>query len=448
MIYNHISELIGNTPLLRIDPKVHGLKSFDLYAKLEYYNPFGSVKDRIAKGMMEPVMEELLEKKKTVLEASSGNTAKALAALAGTYDLPSKVVTNRIKIPEVRMILQILGAEIEELPGMSDCPDPLDPNDFTTVATNMAKAEPDKYHYTDQYFNEFNRGTHFETTGREIHEDLKEVHAFFGFLGTCGSSMGAGRYLREKNPNVHLYGVIADGGHHIPGGRNVNELWEVGFFKRDFYTDLLSGLTSEAIDGMLELNRRAGVMCGPTTGLTYYMAKQKLLELDKTLDPSEEKKKAVFIACDRLEFYTAYIKKNRPELFSIHTGHKVKVESLPDSEVEDCPIINSSELKEELEKDGCLVVDIRSHFAYSIGHVPGSFNILDELLQQIIEEGACFPRSKKIVVVCRIGNISKRYAAFLRRQGYESCSLKGGISEWKRGGFEMPATMKGRETAQ
>lgn len=182
MIVNSITELIGNTPLLKIDESVHGIKNLDLYAKLEYYNPFGSVKDRVAKGMIDPILDELKEKNKTIVEASSGNTAKALSVLSSINGLKFKTVTNRIKMPEVRMILQTLGSDIEELPGLSDCPDPNDPNDFTTVAANLANREPELYHYTDQYFNKLNLNSHYETTGKEISNDLKNINYFFGFL--------------------------------------------------------------------------------------------------------------------------------------------------------------------------------------------------------------------------------------------------------------------------
>ena len=91
MIYNHITDLIGNTPLLKIDPKVHGLNNFEIYAKLEYYNPFGSLKDRIAWEMLRSKLDDSIANQKTILESSSGNTAKALAALSKIYGLSFKI---------------------------------------------------------------------------------------------------------------------------------------------------------------------------------------------------------------------------------------------------------------------------------------------------------------------------------------------------------------------
>lgn len=432
MIVDSIAELIGDTPLLKIDPAVHGMKNVDLYAKLEYTNPFGSVKDRVAKGMLDPILDELKEKNKTVIEASSGNTAKALSALAGIHGLGFKAVTNRIKMPEVRMILQTLGSEIEELPGLSDCPDPNDPNDFTTVASNLATQQPDVYHYTDQYFNELNRTTHYETTGKEIARDLDQVDYFIGVLGTCGSSMGAGSYLKESKGS-DVIGVVADAGYHIPGGRNMNELWEVGFFRKDFYASIESGTTLEAIEGMLELNRQCGMMCGPTTGLTYRAALKRLKQIDAELTDGE-RKTAVFIACDRMEPYMSYLKQHKPDVFSTSVSTRETVHSLDPDVVRDANVVTVEELA---EMEDPIVIDVRSRFAYSLGHIPGSVSIIDELFAQLIEEGPAFPMNKKIVVACRVGSISKKYAAYLSRQGYDAASLFEGVAGWKRAGKEL-----------
>jgi cysteine synthase B len=335
------------------------------------------------------------------------------------------------------MILQTLGSEIEELPGLSDCPDPNDPNDFTTVAANTAKQHPEKYYYTDQYFNERNRQTHYETTGKEIAQDLESVDYFFGFLGTCGSSMGAGQYLKEHK-KTKVVGVVADAGHHIPGGRNINELWEVGFFEKDFYEDIISGSSIEAIEHMLILNRKAGMLCGPTTGLTYAATIRHLKKIDSII-PKEERRSAVFIACDRLEPYMSYVQRYKPELYSNKTTSRKTVYSLSEDIVATAKTINAQDL--EKEKD-VMVIDIRSRFAYRIGSIPNSINIMDEFLAQIIEEGQAFPISQKIVIVCRIGDISKKYAAFLTQEGYDAKSLEGGITAWRDAGFMLNRHLK------
>ncbi len=428
MIVEKIEELIGNTPLLKIPEAVHKIPNLNLYAKLEYMNPFGSLKDRVAWAMLKPMLPDVISNKKTILEASSGNTAKALCALAGTYGLPFMTVTNRIKTPEVRMVLQTLKATVTELPGLSDCPDPMDPNDFTAVATRMAAQEPDKFYYTDQFFNERNITAHYETTGEEILNDLPIVDHYFGFLGTCGSAMGVGKKIREVNPKAQIWGVVAAAGHHVPGGRNATELWESGFFKREFFAGLVEGTRDEAIAGMLELNRKAGMLCGPTSGLTYVAALKQLRGL---LFKAQAPVTAVFIACDRIEPYMSYIKTHAPEVFEPTQSSTPRLKNLSEDEVIESLQVSPKELINWINNNEVITIDIRGNFAFQRAHIPNSINILDELLTQIIEEGPVFPKDKQICVVCAVGTISRKFAAFLTQQGYRAASLKGGFSAWK-----------------
>lgn len=122
MIIKSITECIGQTPLLLIPESVHGIFGLEMYAKLEYLNPFGSVKDRTALGILKG--SEALD----IIESSSGNTAKALGILAGLAGQKFLTVTNRIKQREIEDILRIIGVEIKNLPPGSECPDPNDPN--------------------------------------------------------------------------------------------------------------------------------------------------------------------------------------------------------------------------------------------------------------------------------------------------------------------------------
>lgn len=437
MIYKHISELIGNTPMLEISKEVTGLKNINLYAKLEYMNPFGSLKDRIAKNMLEPIKTEMQESNKTVLEASSGNTGKALAILSSVDGIKFKAVSNRMKIPEMRMIMQLSGAEIEELPGISDCPDLNDPNSYTTAASNMAKNEPEKYHYTDQYFNERNWQAHLES-GKEITKEINKVDFLFTMLGTTGSSVGIGKSLKEVNPNLNIYGVVASAGQHIPGARNSNELWEVGFYKPEFYTEILSETTEGAIKGTVNLIQKVGILSGPTAGATFNAAIKKLKELDKELEGTNETYNAVFIVCDRVEPYLNFFKSHKPELFSKSTSSKPKVSDVVITDEDKLKISVNDFIDRNNE---LMVIDIRGNFPYSIGHIESSINIVDESFANMIEEGKVFPMEKKIVVVCRIGDISVRYAQFLRNQGYEAFSLEGGIQNWKDKNLDLVKTI-------
>ncbi len=440
MLYEHITELIGNTPLLKIDRNVHGLHHIELYAKLEYFNPFGSLKDRIAYGMLKEVLAEAQSGHKTIVESSSGNTAKALSALCSLYDLPFKTVTSRIRIPEVRMILHILGAQIEELSCVSECPDPFDPNDFLAVAKSLVQAEPEKYHLTDQCFNPKNPEAHYQGTGKELLNDLGNVDYFITFLGTCGSSLGIGSYLREQNSRTKIFGIVSSPGNVIPGGRTLNELWEVSFFERRFFDDIVEGNAQQAVHGMLELNRKCGILCGPTAGLSYDAGLRRLKQEDDVLAQVGKKANAVFLACDRLESYTSFVKKYRPDLFSRNTSCELTVAGQSAESIAQARHSTPSKLHAMLQNTPPMVIDIRGNFAYSIGHIPGSINMLDEILAQLIEQGPVFPRKTPIVLVCSEGNIAPKYAAFLERRGYHAMALAGGIALWKHEGYQLIRT--------
>ncbi|MCC6952698.1 MAG: pyridoxal-phosphate dependent enzyme [Deltaproteobacteria bacterium] len=437
MIVDSVESLIGNTPLLRIPAEIHGLQHIELYAKLEHLNPFGSIKDRVAQGLLAPALADAKETGKTILESSSGNTAKALGALCGMHGLPFMTVTNRIRYPEVRQILQTMGTKLEELPGLSDCSDPFDPNDAIQFSRELCNKNPGKFHLTDQYYSELNAGAHYETTAREIDADLGTVDYLFGFLGTCGSTLGVGRHLREKNPDSQIFGVVSEPGTNIPGGRNFEELWEVGLFQRSFYSEILSGSADEALDGMLTLSRRCGVLCGPSTGLIFTLAIEKLRELDATLSPTTEKRRAVFFVCDRLEPYMGFIQRYRPAVFSQQESTRLRIVDLPDSAVEAAPRLSAQELPGYLAAHNPMVIDTRGHFAYSVAHIPGSINILDEVLASLVESGRVFPVDRPIVLLCRVGESSRRYAAFLAQQGYDAYSVDGGAQALKRAGFAL-----------
>lgn len=447
MIIDSIQDAIGRTPIMKMDPAKTGLKNIDLYCKLDLLNPFGSLKDRIAKGMLEPHMDDLLAKKKTVIEGSSGNTAKSLAALCSVHGLGFRVYTNRVKLPEIRMILQLMGAEIEELPSLSDCPDPMDNNSFFAVADGVAKAEPDKYLYTDQIFNPLNLQAHYATTAKEIADDIGEFQYYINFLGTCGSSMGVIKYARDNfKEKMQCWGVVASPGHHVPGGRNMNELWETSFFDKDVFDEFIHGTARESVEGIIALCRDFGIMAGPTSGLQYHVGLKRLREEDARLEGTGERKKAVFIACDRVEPYMTYIKKYYPEIFSTATTTRPRVDTLPANDIENAPVIEPENVAAFMAGGNVAIVDVRGNFAYNMGHLPGAVNILDELFGQMIEEGPIFDKGRRILVTCGIGNISRKYAAFLAAQGYEAYSLKGGVNACKKAGVALEGGLKKPET--
>ena len=117
MLVEKITDLVGNTPLLRLNPTLHGLKNVELYAKLDLLNPFGSIKDKSAWTVLKDDIEQIAAEGKTVIESSSGNMAKALQVLCSIHGVPLKIITNRIKVPEAKQILSciVIGKQARRL---------------------------------------------------------------------------------------------------------------------------------------------------------------------------------------------------------------------------------------------------------------------------------------------------------------------------------------------
>ena len=427
MIYKSVTELIGNTPLIEIPQRITGLKNVKLYAKCELYNPFGSLKDRAGYEMIKDDIDEIKRSGKTVIESSSGNTAKALDVICQMYDIPFITVTNRIKTEEVGKILSICGAKIKELPGMSECPDPTDPNDPTAHIQKMISADPDKYYYPNQYTNLKNPQAHYLHTGKEIIEDLGSVDYFFATLGTTGSSRGTAECLQEHNPNLIKIGIIASKGDNIPGIRNIDEMYEVGIFDKSIYNEILSISSMEAIDGMLTLVRKCGILAGPTSGACY----QRTINYLKTIDDSLDRVvNAVFIACDRAEYYTSYVEKRRPDLFK-ENAEAAGLFSMTEADYSFAKEVSIDEYDEFIEQNTPLIVDLRGNMAFKNVHIKDSINITDVFFDDHVSNGLPFPKDKKVLLICPTGDKSKKYSAYLNKNGLDVYSLKGGFNTYR-----------------
>ena len=423
MKYEDITELIGDTPLLKIDEEVHGVRNLQLYVKMESMNPFGSLKDRVAWSLLEDDIEMIREKDRKVVESSSGNTAKAIQGITSSRGIDFRTITNRIKIDEVKDLLITMGTEIEELPGKSECPDPNDPDDPLTYIDNLMEEKGNSYYRTGQYTDEKNTEAHRENTGPEIMEDLDQIDYFFGGLGTTGSTKGITQAIRERNPDLNTVGIVSSSDDFIPGIRTENEMWEVGLYEKELYSDVLTVNSGKAIDATLDLIRGSGLLSGPTTGA------QLAAIRDYFPEKLEEEKTAVFLACDRLEPYMSYFKKRKPELFG-REKQEIETTKEPDR-------ITVDQAHQEFED--FTVVDIRSNPAYKAAHIPGSINITGDRLKDILRTGNPFP-NRKILVVCPTGDESGKYAAMIDEKGGEAYSLENGVTEWRDSGKPLENT--------
>ncbi|WP_411759668.1 pyridoxal-phosphate dependent enzyme [Streptomyces tunisiensis] len=442
MRYDSITEAIGNTPLVRIDPAVHGLRNIDLYAKLEMLNPFGSVKDRPAWHMARPHLEADTDGEGTVVELSSGNTAKALALLAGMHGRGFKSVTNRMRVPEIKELLLLIGAEIEELPGRSECLDPTDTDDPLTQFHRALSDPGSTYLHTDQYFNPRNVEAHAEGTGPEIVKDLdgRVPDWFIACVGTAGSSTGVAKVLRELDPRVRVLGLVAHKSDFIPGIRTMDEVHEVGLFDPATYDTIESVTSDEAIDGMITLIRRCGLLSGPTGGAAYEGAVRQLRYADAELEGTGQRRTAVFIVCDRAESYLSYVRQRRPELLG-RTDRGRSAVAVTDAEARaEGRVIDVQEARRWCAEGDArpLVVDLRSPHAYAALHIEGSVNIVDEVFEDLLRGGLPFSKRTPVLLACPVGEKSLRFAAALTRMGHPDVrSLAGGIVAWRDAGAPL-----------
>lgn len=438
MLYKSVTELIGNTPLIEISKEITRLKNINVYAKCELYNPFGSLKDRAGYAMLKDEIQKLKENNMTVIESSSGNTAKALQIICSMNGIPFKTVTNRIKIPETKEVLKVAGAEIEELPGLSECPDPTDPNDPVAYIERIVSENPNKYYHTNQYTNLKNPKVHYEHTGKEIYDDLGKVDYFFGTLGTTGSSRGTIEYLLEKNKNLKKIGIIAEKGDTIPGIRNKDEMYEVGIFNKSLYDEIVLVNSDEAIEEMLVLNRKCGILGGPTSGAAFKGTLKYLREID---DKLKEPANAVFIACDRMEWYMSYIKKRRPEIFDSEIKRET-IRTLTEEDMKYAKTININNAEEWIEKNNPIIIDLRGNLAYKNGHIENAINITDIFFEDLVDNGTPFSKENSVLLVCSIGDKSKKFSSLLNKKGMNVYSLENGMTAWRENSLPLKRSLR------
>jgi len=255
---NNILDSIGNTPLVELkylsrNPAVR------IFAKLEGFNPTGSVKDRIAHYMLKQAEKSgKLRAGLTILEATSGNTGIALAMIGRLKGYPVKVVMPENVSPERVQLLQLYGAEIVFSDGTKGT------NGAVEVARELGK-DP-TYFMPDQYSNEANPLAHYETTAVEILQELPQVDAFIAGLGTGGTLMGVGRRLKEENPGVKVIAIEPHPEEIVDGLRNLSD----GFIPPIIDLDMLDGKTvvrsKDAVLSTRELCEKEGLFVGVSSG--------------------------------------------------------------------------------------------------------------------------------------------------------------------------------------
>jgi cysteine synthase B len=270
--FGNIVESIGNTPLVEL-PRLTPNPDVRIYAKLEGHNPTGSVKDRVAKSMIEAAEAEgAIEPGQTILEPTSGNTGIALAMICSRKGYKLKVVMPDSVTAERAQLLTMYGAEIVYSEGAKGS------NGAVEVALEMA--QDSQYYMPYQYGNEANPNAHYYGTAVEILEELDEVTAFVGGLGTGGTLMGNGRRLKEENPDTLIVAAEPMQGELVDGLRSLDD----GFIPPIIDITLLDRKimvsNRDAIVWTRKLLHEEGVFAGVSSGAIARIAARIAGELD------------------------------------------------------------------------------------------------------------------------------------------------------------------------
>jgi [CysO sulfur-carrier protein]-thiocarboxylate-dependent cysteine synthase len=286
VINENVLDLIGNTPMVDVS-RLSPNPDVRIIAKLESQNPFGSVKDRIAKQMIEQAEKDgRLTPGQTIIEPSSGNTGIALAAIAQMKGYPIKILMPTSVSIERRQMLEVFGAELILTPGEEGS------NGAVKRAIEMAEAHPE-WCFLYQYGNDNNPLAHYEGTGPEILRDCPEITHFVAGLGTSGTLMGTGRYLKEQNPDIKVIAIEPPLGERVEGLRNLDEGYIPPLFDRWYGFDLLDRKRVVRPRESLEWTRalvREGVFAGISSGAALAGAVKVASEIESGT--------IVFIVCD------------------------------------------------------------------------------------------------------------------------------------------------------
>jgi [CysO sulfur-carrier protein]-thiocarboxylate-dependent cysteine synthase len=285
-VYKSVLDMIGNTPMVDVS-QLSPNSAVRILGKMEGQNPAGSVKDRIALNMiLEAEADGTLKPGQTLIESSSGNTGIAMAMIAKIRGYPIKIVLPENVSIERRQLLEVFGAEIIDSPGEEGS------NGAVRRAQALADQHPE-WAFLFQYANEANPRAHYETTGPEIWADCPEITHFVAGLGTSGTLMGVGRFLKEQNPDIKLLAVEPPLGEKVEGLRNLEEGYIPEVYEKWDGADLLDGKRIVRPRESIEWTRRLseiGIFSGISAGAAMAGAARVAEQIETGT--------IVFIVCD------------------------------------------------------------------------------------------------------------------------------------------------------
>ena len=312
-VYDSVLDLLpceeNPSPLVRLNALA--VPGSTLYAKLEWFNPFGSIKDRAAAEMVRQLQREGKLGRQAdgsirgIVEPTSGNTGISLAGIAAVQGFGMRAVVPS-KVPaEKRVFLKLLGAKVDVVSD-SLCPLPGTEDGTIGMAKTHARASADRYVMPNQYENLANVQAHINTTGPEIWRQSggKVTHVFVS-LGTCGTATGLSTYLKAKRAEIKVIAVQPSPGHDVPGLRNLSELGVSKLFAPELIDEILEIPHELAYRRAMDLARHEGLLAGPSSGLIYEGARR--------IAEREPVAFGVVICCDGAFKYAANLAAHLPD---------------------------------------------------------------------------------------------------------------------------------------
>ena len=421
------------TPLVRLN-RVSPFRHTQVYAKLEWYNPFGAVKDRVAANLLADGEERnTVGPNQKLVEPTSGNTGMALAMIANAkgYTLTTPLSSE---IPlEKRTMLRFFGAEVMELQDTL-CPAPGAPEGAIAKAMELGQ-RPD-FHMLNQYVNEANPDAHYRTTGPEIWRQTEgKVTHFAAGLGTCGTITGTGRYLKERRSETQVLGVYPNEGHDIPGVRSLRQLQQTKLYRPDEYDRVVEVNDETAYQMCLRLNREESIIAGPSSSMALLGAFE--------LVPDEPGNLLVVIFPDNAFKYASSFVKHLPSVAASGVGNGAGRSPLLERMRENVRgntelTIDVDTAHEQWQQAQPFVLDVRPPSQYDEAHIPGAVNMPLAELGENSDHLSVLPRDldAPILSVCQRGNASLSGLLYLKSLGYRNVrSLNGGTLAWREKGF-------------
>ena len=432
-VYDSVLEMLSSadnpTPIVKLN-RVSPFQHTQVYAKLEWYNPFGAIKDRVAANLVRDA-EERGETLSNLVEPTSGNTGIGLSLIANAKKYKFAATLSTAIPIEKRAALRFFGTDLHELEDTL-CPMPGQPEGAMAKATELSNRPGWKQ--LNQYKNPANPDAHFRTTGPEVWKQTGgSITHFVASLGTCGTITGTGRYLKSQKADVKVIGVHPTEGHDIPGVRSRRALSLTDFFKPEEYDGVIEVSDAEAYELCLRLNREESLIAGPSGGLA-------LAGLFKSV-PDAPGNVAVVIFADNIFKYTSSLQRHFPQLFPA-----------PAPAAKADPFAHHLESAFRLAESGPDVVDVaEAQRLIAAGVTLIDVRNDDEFAKERIEQAVLAPlpalsegdfsavpkdRNAPLLTICARGKRSLYGLLLLKAQGYRDVkSIAGGMSAWIEAGL-------------